>query len=282
MLSYRHGFHAGNHADVLKHAVVSCILARFSGKKKPFSYVESHAGGGEYTLDSEWAEKTGEAERGIIPLLSEQEYPPVLQDYLDLCRSYWKSGKRYPGSPALARELTDSSVHLTLMEKHPAEAEHLRQLFGKDKRIHIHERDGFSGLIALTPPDPIRGLALIDPSYETHADWTQAAETFLQVRRRWAAGTLALWYPLLDRRQREIELLVNTISYSGFPSILHVQCRVPAPEAEQGFGLKGSAMIVINPPWKLDEDITAFLPWLGKYLASGLDNPTSLTWLSPN
>ena len=281
MLSYRHGFHAGNNADALKHGILSRILVRLKDKDKPFSYLESHAGGGVYDLESDWAQKTGEAHGGILALLERDDAPPALEPYLGLCRKYLDNGRRYPGSPAIARDLSREVDQLVLMELHPAEIVRLRATMG-GPRIHVHHRDGYEGLLSLCPPTPRRGLAMIDPSYETDDDWRRAPETLLAVGRRWPVGILTLWYPLIGRRADEIRAMKETIAASGIPGILCAELRGgdSGGQSGEGFGLEGSGMMVINPPWKLEEDLGEILPWLAKGLFPAKSASWSITCLT--
>lgn len=284
MLSYRHGFHAGNTADTLKHGILSRILVRLGEKAKPFSYLESHAGGGVYDLDAEWAQKTGEARTGILTLLERSDAPPALEHYLGLCRKYLDNGHRYPGSPAIARDLSREADQLVLMELHPAEIIRLRTTMG-GPRVHIHHRDGYEGLLSLCPPTPRRGMAMIDPSYETDEDWRRAPEALLAINRRWPVGILTLWYPLIGRRTGEIRAMKESITASITSGVLCAELRggkrdVLPGTRDEGFGLEGSGMIVVNPPWKLEEDLGEILPWLAEGLFPAGTGCWSVNWLT--
>jgi 23S rRNA (adenine2030-N6)-methyltransferase len=284
MLSYRHAFHAGNHADVLKHAVLFRIVSSLLAKDKPFSYLDSHAGAGIYPLDGEWARKTGESDAGILRLLDRPDAPGSIKPYLELSARYRREGNRYPGSPEIARVLAREDDRLVLVELHPAEIDNLRQNLSGDRRVHIHHRDGYSGLLALTPPDPRRGLALMDPSFETTDDYARTAETLIAVHRRWPVGILALWYPLVPRRAGELALIKDRFAVSGIPGVLTAELRVrdapAATDGEEGFGLVGSGMLVVNPPWKLESELREFLPWLAQSLGDEGQGDARIEWLS--
>ena len=300
MLSYRHAFHAGNHADVLKHATISRIVASLLGKEKPFSYLDTHAGAGIYGLDCEWAQKTNEATAGILALLDRKDIPAILAPYIDLCRSFWRNGHRYPGSPEIVRSFARESDRLTLMELHPAEIENLRSNFSGDQRVHVHHRDGYAGILALSPPDPRRGLALMDPSFETVDDYTRTAETLIPLHRRWPVGILALWYPIVERREAELYGLKDRFAVSGIPGILTAELRVkgtgtaPSPalatgrdetdesNAEGGYGLLGSGMLIVSPPWKLADELAEILPWLAAALGENGNGSSAVEWISPS
>ncbi len=278
MLSYRHGFHAGNHADVLKHAVLSLLLSSLAKKAKPFTYIDTHAGAGIYELDSERARQTGESEAGICRILAADNAPSCLGAYVSLCREYAADGNRYPGSPEIALRLSRAEDQLVLMDLHPAEIAALRGAYLGSERVHLHQRDGFAGLVALTPPQPRRGLALVDPSYELASDFGSAAETIVAARRRWPVGVLALWYPRLARRARELGELEAALAGSG-PEVLRAEIGViPAGDGE--WGMTGSAVAIVNPPWTLEAELSQALPWLARTLEPARGT-WSLDWLSP-
>jgi len=279
MLSYRHAFHAGNHADILKHSVLMRILGYMGQKDKPFTCIDTHAGAGIYDLDSEWARKTGEAAEGIGLLLDRADIPAFFLPYTALCRSYRDSSRQYPGSPELERVCSRPQDSIILMEKHPAEIGILREHLGGDPRIHIHQRDGFSGLAAICPPDPRRGMALVDPSYETSGDYELAAETLIAAHRRWPAGILVLWYPILGRRRDEIFVLKDRFRGAGIPGILCAELLVDESD-DGGFGLAGSGLLIIQGPWPLAGELETALPWLAGVLGRNDCGSFSVEWLS--
>jgi 23S rRNA (adenine2030-N6)-methyltransferase len=297
MLSYRHAFHAGNHADVFKHSVLSRIVLYLIQKKKPFSYIDTHAGAGLYRLDSDWAKKTDEAAEGIRRLLDAEKPPEEFYPYLEICRNLSATGDQYPGSPEIVRALSRSVDQLTLMELHSNEIGILRENFSGDPRIHIHFRDGFAGLQALTPPEPRRGFVLMDPSYETVGDYSRTAESLLSVHRHWNAGMLVLWYPVLGRRREEIRTMKNRFSAEGIPGILTAELMVdkmedsfpfspatgssPGTNDEQGgFGLAGSGLLFIQPPWTLADEMGRMLPFLAETLGRNGNGSWNIEWLT--
>jgi len=290
MLSYRHAFHAGNHADVLKHTVLSRIVLHLVQKDKPFSYIDTHAGAGMYNLDADWAKKTGEAEGGILQLFDRTDVPALFAPYLGICRDLYADGHQYPGSPEIVRALSRADDQLTLMELHTAEIDILRTNFSGESRFHIHHRDGFSGLAALCPPDPRRGFALVDPSYETAADYVQTADTLLSVHERWPVGMLVLWYPLVGRRTAEIGLLKDRFYTSEIPGILTAELLVDEPEPTApdaagpdgaGYGLYGSGLLIIQPPWKLVPELEEMLPFLARVLGKNGRGSWKVEWINP-
>ena len=303
MLSYRHAFHAGNHADILKHSMLVLILKSLQKKDKPYTLIDTHAGAGIYTLDDERAVKTGEAEAGIVRLLrcadeKPESVPEELLPYLDLCRAYEKNGK-YPGSPEIMRNFlrpvgggasaADSRVaagaaksgtapttpaqdKLILMELHNTEIDVLRinMKRGSDSsRINIHHRDAYEAMSALVPPDPKRGLLLMDPSYEVDSDYINVMDSLRQAHRRWTSGIICLWYPLLKRRQAETAQLKAALADCAAKttsSFMTAELLVDSEENETG--LYGSGMAVINPPWHLDDSMRNTLPYLASVLAA--------------
>jgi len=266
MLSYRHIYHAGNTADVLKHSVLSLMVQAFLRKDKPFSYLETHAGAGRYCLDAAAAQQTDEARAGILRLfnLDKEEdpdkIPEALLPYYRLCKTLWDSGHIYPGSPEIVRALSRDDDRLILMELHTTEIENLRENLSFDKRLAIHHRNGLEGLIALTPPKPARGFALIDPSYEGGKEFSELGSLLIKAKERWNVGSFLVWYPLLLKRQEALETLRSYLSYAGFKGFLDVQIKGAADRNPEG--MFGSGMMILNPPWQFEEELRALLPWI--------------------
>ncbi len=286
MLSYRHAFHAGNHADILKHAILAQIILHLQRKEKPFSYIDTHAGAGIYNLDAEWARKTGEAGKGILSLLDRNDIPEFFLPYINLCQTYYRDGHRYPGSPELARALARQGDRISLMELHPAEVENLKARMPADSRVRIYHRDGYAGLSAICPPEPRRGLVLMDPSYETADDYLKPAERLLALHKRWPAGILALWYPIIARKRDELRAMKDTFAASGIPGILVAELFAEQQDGAEGWGLAGSGMLIVQPPWHLAEEIEAALPWLAGALGGEPSiqerDGWNLEWLTPD
>ncbi len=267
MLSYRHAFHAGNHADVLKHLILVDIAHYLGQKSAPFWIIDTHAGAGRYALDSAHASKLAEYSDGIGRLWQTPELPEIVADYVDLVRRLNPDGKlrHYPGSPWLARELLRDSDRLRLYEMHSTDQRLLKECFqSAGRQVAITEGDGFAGLKALLPPPPRRALVLIDPSYETKADYSAVIKGLQEALKRFPTGTYALWYPTLAKR--EAFELPDRLKGLGAKSWLHAVLQVKAP-AKDGFGMHGSGMFVINPPWTLEKKLHAALPRLTELLA---------------
>ena len=267
MLSYRHAFHAGNHADVLKHLVL-IELTRYLGQKdKPFWVVDTHAGAGAYALDSVHASKLAEYREGVGRLWERKDHPPAVADYMALVRRLNPSGglKVYPGSPFFALWTLREQDRLRLFELHSKDARLLAENFAHaGKQVVVSPTDGFAGLKALLPPPPRRGLVLIDPSYEEKQDYERVVKALKEGLSRFSGGTYALWYPQLTRLEaHELPQRLKRLPAKW----LHVALRVREP-AKDGFGMHGSGMFVINPPWTLHDTLTAVMPYLVSTLGS--------------
>ena len=267
MLSYRHAFHAGNHADVLKHLILVQI-ARYMGEKPaPFWIIDTHAGAGRYALESEHARKLGEWREGIGRLWDTDGLPPAAVDYVEQVKMLNPDGqlRHYPGSPWLARQLLRDGDRLRLYELHSTDSQLLQECFkGAGRQVTITAGDGFAGLKAILPPPPRRALVLIDPSYETRDDYTAVVKGLQEALKRFATGTYALWYPMLHKL--ESRQLPARLKALGAASWLHVTLEVRAP-ARDGFGMHGSGMFVINPPWTLEKTLHETLPAIVARLA---------------
>lgn len=260
MLSYRHAFHAGNYADVLKHLVLCRILVYLTQKPAPLCYVDTHAGAGGYDLASEQSRKTGEFRQGFGLLWQRADLPPVIAAYRDLVARFNPPGelKLYPGSPWLAQQLLREQDRLELCELHSSEYPLLQQRFAGDRRVHCHNEDGFIKSIALTPPREKRGLVLIDPSYEMKDDYRVVVNHLKLLHKRFATGVYALWYPIVD--QYRLNELEAGIIKSAIPRIDLYEISLAADHRRPG--MSGAGMMVINPPWKLRRDMQEALAFL--------------------
>ena len=268
MLSYLHSFHAGNHADVLKHLVLLGLLDRLAAKDKPLRYIDTHAGAGGYDLRSREALQNREFESGIAKLWGAPKPPALVAELLALVRSYngdRPTLERYPGSPWLARARLREDDSAYLFELHPAEHRALAQSCAGDRRVTVQRQDGLEAAIGLVPPPQRRGLVLVDPSYETKDEHGRVVDTLVKAHRRFATGVYAIWYPVIERRwvdRFERALRATEIA----PMDVYELC--VAPDA-RGRGLTGSGMIVVNPPWTLREELAQTLPWVANVLAQG-------------
>lgn len=278
MLSYRHGFHAGNFADVLKHSLLALMIEALKQKEKPFVYIDTHAGAGKYSFKSEFSQKTGEYQQGIARIWAEAQPPAELQAYLAAVRAE-NTGKqlvRYPGSPQLVRRLVRSQDRLQLSELHGSDFDSLQQLFAGDKQVVVAKEDGLKQLAKKLPPIQKRGLVLIDPSYEVKADYAKVVDVLVSAQRRFATGIYALWYPVIERKT--VDAMLQRLQDSGMPKQLRVEHCI----AEDGSmrGMTGSGMLIINPPWRLQEQAESLLPWLNQVLTDG-QGRYLVDWLVP-
>lgn len=282
MLSYRHAFHAGNHADVLKHLVLIQLLKYLNQKDTPYMYIDTHAGAGVYALDGNYATKNAEFETGIAKLWDRKDLPVALAEYVQLVKALNPSGKMryYPGSPYCADSVMREQDRLRLFELHPSDSKILGDNFLKleahaaqqgkrqtvrGKRILIDRANGFPGLKALLPPPSRRGLVLIDPPYEDKSDYRSVVTAVADGLARFSTGTYAVWYPLLNRL--ESRQLPDKLKRLPANDWLNVTLSVSSPSPD-GFGLHSSGMFIHNPPWTLEPMLRELMPYLVSTLGS--------------
>ncbi len=271
MFSYRHAFHAGNHADVLKHVVLVALLAHFRRKDAPFLVVDTHAGAGMYALDEGWAAQRAEFREGVGRLWGRDDAPGPVADWLAAVAHHNPDGalRRYPGSPVLAFDALREQDRLRLFELHPTEHRVLEDRFARldraaARRVRIERVDGFVGLKAVLPPASRRALVLVDPPYEDKHDYARVVAALREALRRFATGCYAIWYPQV--RRREMETLVNTLERWPQLRWLSMTLSVGRP-SPGGFGLHGSGVFVVNPPFGLEASMRSSLPYLVDALA---------------
>jgi 23S rRNA (adenine2030-N6)-methyltransferase len=268
MLSYRHAFHAGNHADVLKHAVLAFMLDYYNQKDKPYWYIDTHAGAGAYQLDTGFAAKNAEYAGGIARLMNRDDLPELLQPYVALVREMNDGGglKYYPGSPLVADKLLRSEDKLRLFELHPTDLQLLQQTFARaGRRVQIQQADGFAGIKAMLPPPTRRAVVLIDPPYEVKEDYRHVIAALKEALERFATGTYAVWYPQLQRA--EVPGMLEKLRKLPAKDWLHVALDINLPSPD-GFGMHGSGLFILNPPWTLHAALQPTLPWLVNALGS--------------
>lgn len=278
MLSYQHAFHAGNHADLLKHFVLTFVLNSLNKKDKAYTFFDSHSASGLYDLYDNRLIKTGEAQKGIQALLQAKNPPKELDSYLNLIKEY-SDKNLYPGSPEIERRLMRKQDFLILSELHPQEIENLRRNMNKplfnnpnQPAIQIHNRNGWEMLKALTPPATKRGAILIDPSYEENQDYIDATNTICQINKKWSNGILMLWYPLLSHRESEIKAMLQTIcdsakSHNEHVEISNLQLQVYSKDDKDLPRLYGSGMLVINSPWMLEETASKVITYINSEIS---------------
>lgn len=269
MFSYRHAFHAGNHADVLKHAVLVQVLEYFNRKENPYWVIDTHAGAGIYDLRDEWALTSGEADEGLKRLLDADAVPPLVSRYLAEVAAFNPAGpiEIYPGSPWLALHALRLQDRLRLFELHPSEVEtlnHNLRSMGRSalRQTAVYEADGFERLKSQLPPPCRRGVIIIDPSYEDKKDYRKTLQALEDGLKRFATGCFIVWYPLVQRR--EVQDMLRQLKRLKTPW-LNVSLTVRKP-ASDGYGLHGSGMFVLNPPWTLHAELAQAMPWLSTTL----------------
>lgn len=270
MLSYQHGFHAGNFADLHKHLTLQLMLNALNRKAKPWCYLETHAGRGLYDLTSDQAQKTGEFKEGIAKLWGKPQ-SGAIEDYLTQVRSagaeFGSSESdpmvAYPGSPMLAALQMRDNDKMHLMELHPKESVELKRNMRRFANVGVHHRDGYEGVLSLLPPKPNRGLLLIDPAYEVKDEYAQVARFIEQVLKRWPNAQIAIWYPILAAARHEL-MLKQVLKISTDVGVY--DSRFIVDELTER-GMFGSGMLLINPPWQLDNQLEELLPQMMKQLS---------------
>lgn len=281
MFSYRHAFHAGNHADVLKHFITIQLLQYLNQKDVAYSYIDTHSGAGVYELDGAFASKNAEYDTGIGPLWNLTDMPEPIKEYVDLIRAMNPSGKMryYPGSPYIADQVAREHDRLRLFEMHPADAKLLADNFRKlddhaaaqgirstvrGKRVLVTRSDGFASLKALLPPPSRRGLVLIDPPYEDKLDYKKTKDVLAEALGRFPSGTYAVWYPLLQRM--ESRQFADKLKQLPAANWLNVALTIKQPMPDGIGGLHSSGMFILNPPYTLEPMLKQVMPWLVKAL----------------
>ncbi|CUW37305.1 Ribosomal RNA large subunit methyltransferase J [Magnetospirillum sp. XM-1] len=270
-MNYRHAYHAGNFADVMKHATLALAIAALKRKDTPFFVLDTHAGIGAYDLEAPQADKTGEYLNGIARVLDADDPPAELEPYLAVVRS-WNAGgllRRYPGSPELVRGLMRPQDRMALVELHPEDVETLRARFHGDRRVGVHHLDGYTAAKGLLPPAERRGLVLMDPPFEVKNEFERLLAALRRARKLWPTGIYMAWYPIKGREP--VDAFLQAIAGQGGAEALAVELLLrPAVDP---FKLNGSGLLVVNPPWQLRENLERILPWL-----TGLVAPDTGAW----
>ncbi|MFC0308179.1 23S rRNA (adenine(2030)-N(6))-methyltransferase RlmJ [Gallibacterium trehalosifermentans] len=279
MLSYRHSFHAGNYADVLKHIVQLLILEALQQKEKGFLYLDTHAGAGLYSLQSFEAEKTAEFAEGIGYLWERSDLPEVVQRYLTQIKKVNRNGRLtfYPGSPLLAANMLRPQDRAVLTELHPSDYPLLRKNMQPYANVQAKRENGFQQLKSVLPPKERRGFILIDPPYELKEDYQLVVDAIVEGYKRFATGTYAIWYPVVLRQQ--VKKIVQALEETKIRKILQIELGI-RPDTQQR-GMTASGMIVINPPWQLEQQMREILPYLTKILAPTGTGHWSVNWITP-
>ncbi|WP_299797851.1 23S rRNA (adenine(2030)-N(6))-methyltransferase RlmJ [uncultured Shewanella sp.] len=276
MLSYRHGYHAGNYADVLKHSILLQVLKSLHKKDKPMVYIDTHAGAGGYALTDEFSQKTGEYLEGVAKLWGKEDLPGSLQQYVDDVRHFNQGEAEltfYPGSPAFVDMNMREKDRMVLHELHGSDHQLLDEQLGNDKHIRIVKGDGLKGLISAVPPLERRGVILVDPSYEIKSDYQDVAKAIIKAHKRFSTGVYMLWYPVVNRAQTEG--MLKLLADSGIKRQLRIEQAI-RPDSDE-FGMTAAGLWIINPPWQLDETAKEMLDYLSPLLNQG-GGDTKVIW----
>lgn len=265
MLAYRHAFHAGNHADVLKHITLTLVLRYMNQKDKSYRMIDTHAGAGGYSLEGQYAQKKGEYLQGVARLWERDDLLEAVADYMSLVRQFNPDGmlEQYPGSPAFAQMLLRSQDQLRLFERHPTDHRILEAYLGGVRGAEVKDTDGFEGLKGQVPPSSRRAVVLMDPSYEGHGDYPKVISSLREAILRFSEGVYMVWYPQVSKLEAaQLPRRLEGLAPKGW---LHARLTVQQPDS-QGFGLAGSGMFILNPPYTLHAQLLEVLPWLTEVL----------------
>jgi 23S rRNA (adenine2030-N6)-methyltransferase len=279
LLAYRHLFHAGNFADVFKHALLAQLVSALAKKDKPFFCLDTHAGIGRYDLNHEWARKNAEYKDGIALVWGRRDAPPDLAPYLDAVRAENPDGKLnfYPGSPRIVRRLMRAHDRLAATELNKKDCETLGKLFDHDRQVQVRLLDGYQALKAFLPPPERRGLVFVDSSFDRAQEFKRLTEGFLQAHRKFATGVYALWYPLME--PIAMHAFERRVAATGIPKILQLELAV----RNLGFSgaVRGCGMLVANPPFGFEAAARKILAWLWPVLAKNGEGEERVRWLVP-
>lgn len=279
MLSYRHHFHAGNVADVFKHALLSRLLIALGRKDKPYQLLDTHAGIGAYDFSHPWSQKTEEWRNGIGRVFGRADAPESLQPYLDAVRAENPDGhlRHYPGSPRIARRLMRPTDNLVLCELNREDCESLRAAMAGARHTAIHHQDGFSALKSHLPPKTRRGLTFIDAAFDQADEFARVIRALKEAQARFATGMAAAWYPLMA--PSAMQAFARSLQAAGLPKTLLLELRVHGDDWTEH--IRGSGMVIVNPPFGLDREAPPLLDWLWQALSPQREGGTRCEWLVP-
>ena len=263
MLIFRHDFHAGNFADVLKHSVVSLVLEYMTRKEKGLCYIDSHSGAGMYQLADEYAQKTGEYKDGIAKIINDKNTPEALEPYLSLINSLNLNPSDgeleiYPGSPGVAKAFVRRQDSSHLFELHPSDIQHLEDFCQRWRKVFVKQSDGYKGVLGLIPPPSRRGVVLIDPPYELKEDYQKAVKTITKAYNKFSTGTYIVWYPVVKRHF--VEQMEKDFTSSDVKNLLQVEFCLENDTEE--YGMTGTGLFIVNPPWQLSQQLEEILPYM--------------------
>ena len=274
-MHYRHAFHAGNFADVFKHVLLCGLVLALNRKGAPWTYLETHAGAGGYRLQDE-AQRTGEFREGVARLMSVDAAPLALSEWLDIVRKFNRGAAldAYPGSPWFVRQLAREQDRLVLCERVEGVFNDLRMLFAGDAAVALHRRDGYE-LPALLPPQSKRALVLIDPPFESPTEFEQVSASLIAARKRFSQGIYAVWYPL--KKRFEADRFCRRMGREADRDVLDLRFETGAPGEGQ---MRGCGVLIVNPPYRFEEDLAPALDVLKRVLAQGPSAGWQAQWLN--
>lgn len=279
MLSYRHLFHAGNFADVFKHTLLTQLLLALHKKEAPFCYLDTHAGIALYDLQHAWSQKAQEHEQGIARVWQRDDAPPALQAYLDCVRRDNPNARLrwYPGSPRIARTLLRERDRMVLSELNVEDCAKLEAVFASDRQTSVRHMDADAALNMFVPPRERRGLVLIDSPFDRAREFERLVQSLKRAHARWDTGMFALWYPLMQPgiMRRFERLMIN----SGVRKVLRAELALHSETWT--LGMRGCGMLIVNPPWRLEQSLRPLLQWLWQVLSPAGEGGVRLDWLVP-
>jgi 23S rRNA (adenine2030-N6)-methyltransferase len=277
-MNYRHAYHAGNFADVMKHAALTLAITHMKQKEKPFFLLDTHAGTGQTDLTGTEAQKTGEYRDGIARLLAHAAPHEALAPYLDTLKALGCQGTQpalYPGSPLIAYHLARADDRLAFCELHPEDAATLRENFHRVPNVKVHEIDGYGALRAMLPPKERRGIVLTDPPFESRTEFDRILAELAEGLKRFATGCYLIWYPVKDPSISGAFL--DRLERDGPPKTLRAELLVRRDDDPTR--MSGSGLVIINPPWQMDEILADMLAWLAPVLEQGQGATARVNWL---
>ncbi len=265
MLSYKHGFHSGNHADILKHIVICLLMRALNRKDKPYIVIDTHSGSGLYKLDGFMAQKNQEYKSGISKIKDNKNLHELVPEFFEVYESVnQEEGNFYPGSPMFEAKLGRDTDKFTFIDLHPNEFENLRNNFKRDRRCNIQNREGLEALNALLPPTPRRGMVVIDPAYEEKNEYIDLVKAVKNGHAKWNTGIFAIWYPVLGKLRDHSKNLTQDLRRLNIPMLQVELCVEPQEEV---FGMCGSGMLILNYPYGLDNELSPIVDELYQVLS---------------
>jgi 23S rRNA (adenine2030-N6)-methyltransferase len=279
MLSYRHMFHAGNFADVFKHALLTRLLVALGAKEKPYFYLDTHAGIGRYDLMHAWAQKAREYENGIARLWNAVDLPRELEPYMSAVRAAnpHPTLRYYPGSPLIAKRFARANDRMALVELNRTDSQELASVMAGERHVSVQCMDAYESLGTYLPPAERRGLVLIDSSFDRARELDRLVKALRHAHARWATGVYAIWYPLME--PGPMRDFARDVQRSGIRKV--VRAELVVRERDETGIVPGCGMLVVNPPWRFDDEARTIVRYLAKKLVVSGEGSGKVDWLVP-